>query len=129
MSSGTWAGIAAGFVGLVFIVASITKLSKPGLWRAQSTDLGVPWPVAAVVPYMEAVVGAALVSQWQRPVFAWAAAAVLVAFTTLLVAKLAQGERPPCACFGSFTAAPIGPSNVVRNLVLIALAVTAALLS
>jgi hypothetical protein len=62
-------------------------------------------------------------------VFAWAAAAVLVAFTALLVGKLAQGERPPCACFGSFTAAPIGPSNVVRNLVLIALAVAAALLS
>jgi hypothetical protein len=129
MSSGTWAGIAAALVGLVFVVASITKLAKPGLWRAQSTDLGVPWAVAAGVPYVEAVVGAALISQWQRPVFGWCAAAVLVAFTALLVAKLAQGERPPCACFGSFTAAPIGPSNVVRNLVLIGLAVAAALLS
>jgi hypothetical protein len=128
MSSGTWAGIAAAFVGLVFVVAAITKLAKPGLWRAQSTDLGVPWAVAAGVPYVEVVVGGALLSQWQRPVFGWAAVVVLVAFTALLVAKLAQGERPPCACFGSFTAAPIGPSNVVRNLVLIALAAAAAVL-
>jgi uncharacterized membrane protein YphA (DoxX/SURF4 family) len=129
MSSGTWAGIAAVLVGVVFIVASITKLAKPGLWRAQSVDLGVPWVVAAGVPYAEAVVGAALLSQWQRPVCAWCAVVMLAAFTALLVAKLAQGERPPCACFGSFTAAPIGPSNVVRNLVLIAIAVAAALLS
>ena len=129
MSSGAWAGVAAAVVGLVFLVASVTKLAKPGLWRAQSTDLGVPWPVAAGVPYIEAVVGAGLVSQWQRPVLAWCAAGVLIAFTLLLVGKLAQGERPPCACFGSWTAAPIGPSNVVRNVVLIGLAIAAALLS
>jgi uncharacterized membrane protein YphA (DoxX/SURF4 family) len=129
MSSGTWATVAAVLVGIVFIVASITKLAKPGLWRAQSTDLGVPWVVAAGVPYAEAVVGAALLSQWQRPVFAWSAVVMLVAFTVLLTVKLAQGERPPCACFGSFTAAPIGPSNVVRNLVLIAVAVAAAFVS
>jgi uncharacterized membrane protein YphA (DoxX/SURF4 family) len=129
MSSGTWAAIASVVVGVVFVVASITKLAKPGLWRAQSTDLGVPWVVAAAVPYAEAVVGAVLLSQWQRPLFAWSAVVMLAAFTALLAAKLAQGERPPCACFGSFTAAPIGPSNVVRNLVLIAIAVAAALIS
>jgi hypothetical protein len=129
MSAGTWAAIASVVVGVVFVVASITKLAKPGLWRAQSTDLGVPWVVAAGVPYAEAVVGAVLLSQWQRPVFAWSAVVMLAAFTALLAAKLAQGERPPCACFGSFTAAPIGPANVVRNLVLMAVAVAAALIS
>lgn len=120
--------IAAVVVGLVFLVASVTKLAKPGLWRSQSTDLGVPWPVAAIVPYVEAVVGALLLVQWQRHAAAWCAAGVLGVFTVLLVVKLAQGERPPCACFGSWTAAPIGPSNVVRNVVLIAIAVAAGVL-
>jgi hypothetical protein len=129
MSAGTWGGVAAVFIGLAFLVASITKLARPGLWRAQSTDLGVPWTVAAAVPYVEAVVGATLLSQWQRPVVASLAIVLLAAFTVLLVVKLAQGQRPPCACFGSFTAAPIGASNVVRNLVLIAIALAAALLS
>ena len=128
MSRGTWGVIAAVVVGLVFIVASITKLAKPGLWRSQSTDLGVAWPIAAVVPYLEAIVGALLLVQWQRHAAGWAAVVVLAVFTVLLVVKLAQGKRPPCACFGSWTAAPIGPANVLRNLVLIAIAVAAAIL-
>ncbi len=75
------------------------------------------------------MVAALLLVQWQRAVAAWCAVALLGAFTVLLVVKLARGERPPCACFGSWTAAPIGPANVVRNLVLVAVAVAAALLS
>ena len=120
--------VAAVVVGSTFLVAGITKLARPGQWRAQSTDLGVPWPVAAVVPYVEVAVGGLLVAQWHRHTVGWCAAAVLVSFTVLLLVKLAQGKRPPCACFGSWTAAPIGPSNVVRNLVLIALSIAVALL-
>ena len=54
------------------------------------------------------------------------AAAMLVVFTVVLVVRLAEGRRVPCACFGARSARPIGVGSVVRNLVLIALALVAA---
>ena len=120
--------IAAVVTGLVFLIAAITKLAAPAAWRAQASDLGVPPTVSRAVPYVEALLGALLLVQFQRRVVAWCAVAVLVAFTTLLVVRLAQGRRPPCACFGSLTPKPIGAASVARNLVFIAVAVLAATL-
>ena len=84
--------------------------------------LGVPRSLATVVPFVELVVGALLVAQIARRPVALVAAALLVGFTTLLVVRLVQGQRPPCACFGAWTTKPIGWRNVVRNAVLLALA-------
>ncbi len=120
--------VAAVITGLVFLVAAITKLAAPAAWRAQASDLGVPSTVSSMVPYVEAVLGALLLVQFQRHVVAWCAVGVLAAFTVLLVVRLAQGRRPPCACFGSLTPKPIGAASVARNMVFIAVAVVAATL-
>lgn len=128
MSASAWGAVASVAVATVFLLAAVTKLARPAAWRAQSGDLGVPWPVAAVVPYVEAVIGALLLVQFQRQVVAWCAVAVLVSFTAVLLVRLAQGQHPPCACFGSWSAAPIGAVSIVRNLVFIAVAVAAAML-
>ncbi len=48
-------------------------------------------------------------------------------FTALIVARLREGKRPACACFGAWSAKPIGAGNVVRNGVLMAVAAVAAL--
>lgn len=120
--------VAAVVTGLVFLVAAVTKLAAPDAWRAQAADLGVPRVVTTAVPYVEAVLGALLLVQFQRQVVAWCAVAVLVAFTTLLVVRLAQGRRPPCACFGSLTPKPIGVASVARNVLFVAVAVLAATL-
>jgi hypothetical protein len=50
---------------------------------------------------------------------------LLVVFSVLLVRRLAEGRRPPCACFGGFSTRPIGPWSVVRNAVLVGLAIIA----
>jgi uncharacterized membrane protein YphA (DoxX/SURF4 family) len=118
--------VAAVVVAAVFLLAAITKLARPAAWRVQSADLGVPRPVAAIVPSGEAVIGALLLVQFHRQLVAWCAVGVLVAFTLLLLVRLAQGRRPPCACFGSWSATPISPASIVRNLVFIAVAVAAA---
>lgn len=120
--------VAAVVTGLVFLVAAITKLAAPAAWRAQASDLGVPLTVSSMVPYVEAALGALLLVQFQRHVVAWCAVGVLAAFTVLLVVRLAQGRRPPCACFGSLTPKPIGAASVARNMVFIAVAVVAATL-
>lgn len=54
------------------------------------------------------------------------AAALLVAFTIAIVLMLRRGERAPCHCFGAHEA-PLGPAHLVRNLILLALAVTGSL--
>jgi uncharacterized membrane protein YphA (DoxX/SURF4 family) len=112
-------------LGAVFVVSGVTKLASPQQWRTQSAGLGVPHTVAIVVPALELVVGASLVAQLARRVAAVVAIVMLLAFTTLLVVRLKQGRRPPCACFGALTTKPIGWSDVVRNIVFIALAVAA----
>jgi hypothetical protein len=51
----------------------------------------------------------------------------LQAFTLLLLANLGRGHRPVCACFGSWSAKPIGTGHVVRNVAMMVLAVIALL--
>lgn len=119
--------VAAVAVAAVLLVAGVSKLAQPAQWRSQASGLGVRAVVAAAVPFVELTLGALLLVQWQRAVVAWGAVALFVAFTALLVLRLAQGLRPPCACFGSLSSKPIGPGHVVRNAAFIALAMVAAL--
>lgn len=117
--------VASVLLGAVFIVSGVTKVAAPRQWRAQSADLGVPGFVAAVVPFVELAVGAMLVAQLARRVAAVAAGVMLLGFTALLVVRLSQGRRPPCACFGALSTKPIGWTNVARNLAFLGLAVVA----
>lgn len=114
-------------LGVVFVVSGVAKLASPSQWRAQSAGLGVPWWLARPVPAVEVVLGALLVAQVARVASATAAAALLVAFSAVLAARLAAGQHPPCACFGSLSSRPIGIGHLARNAVFLALAVVAVL--
>lgn len=109
-------------LGAVFVISGVMKVASPRQWTAQSAGLGVPSVVAAVVPFVELAVGALLVAQIARRAVAGVAGALLIAFTALLVVRLSQGRRPPCACFGAWSSKPIGWSNVARNAAFLALA-------
>ena len=87
--------------------------------------MGVPRAVAVVVPWVELVIGATCVVVL-LPRAAYAAIAVLVVFTLVIVRRLLDGSRPPCACFGSRSSRPLGPVHVARNAGLLALATIAA---
>lgn len=116
---------AAVLLGLVFLGSAVTKLAAPTMWRTQAADLGVPGAVVVALPIVEAVLGALLIVQLQRRLFAAIALGMLLAFTALLVVRISQGRRPPCACFGSFSAKPIGWTHVLRNVGFMAVAVVA----
>jgi uncharacterized membrane protein YphA (DoxX/SURF4 family) len=118
--------VASVVLGAVFVIAGVLKLSAPGKWRTQAADLGVPGAVAGALPILELIIGALLIAQLARRAAAIVAALLLLAFTVLLVVRLVQGRRPPCACFGVLSSKPIGWGNVGRNAVLIALAVIVA---
>ena len=107
--------VASLLLGAVFLVSGVTKVSAPDEWRTESSALGVPHSIAVVVPFVELLIGALLVTQVAPRPVALCAGLLLVAFTALLVVRLRQGRRPPCACFGSLSTKPIGWGNVVRN--------------
>lgn len=112
-------------LGLVFVVAGGSKVAAGPRWPAQAAGLGVPRHVAVAVPWFELAVGALLVAGLARPWIAVIALASLLAFTAVLGWQLAHGRRPPCACFGAWSASPIGPVHLIRNTAFVALAVAA----
>ena len=120
--------IASVVLGLAMLAAGAAKLASRR-WPADARGLGTPTWAVPLVPWVELVLGALLVVGVVRPLVAIATAVLLAAFTALLSARLARGERPPCACFGRLSTRPISWWSVARNLVLIALAVTIAVSS
>jgi len=113
-------------VGAALIAAGLFKLVDGPAWPRQAADMGVPYTVAVVVPPVELLIGAASVVLL-LPWAAYAAVVVLVAFTIVIVHRLLDGSRPPCACFGSRSTRPLGPVHVARNAGLLALAAIAAI--
>ena len=116
----------ASLVGVVFIFAGMQKLLAGIEWLVQAKQLRPPriaQPFVPTVPYIELVLGGLLIAGVQEVPARIASIVLLSSFTALLIARLAAGERPPCACFSFRSTRPIGWSNVTRNAGLIALLV------
>jgi uncharacterized membrane protein YphA (DoxX/SURF4 family) len=118
--------VAAIVLGAAFVVAGASKLAAGPSWPEQARGLGAPSWAIPVVPWVELVLGAALVARLAPRPLAVVAFGVLAVFTVLLAARLREGRRPPCACFGAWSARPLGPGHLVRNAALMVLAVVAA---
>lgn len=112
-------------LGAVYLVAGVFKLVAGAAWPRQAADLGVPRRVAVAVPYGEIALGAALATQLLRPWPAIASIVLLVAFTVVIVRRLGDASRPPCACFGTRSSRPLGPLHLIRNAILLMIAIAA----
>lgn len=117
--------LAAIGLGLMFVVSGVYKLADGPGWPRQAADMGVSRPLALVVPWYEIVLGAVLISRLLSPWAEIAAGLTLVVFTVVIVQRLVDGSRPPCACFGSRSDRPLGRRQVARNLGLLVVAVIA----
>ncbi len=113
-------------VGAAFLLAGGAKIASGPLWRVQASALGAPRFTIAAVPWIEIIVGALLCAQVARPIPALIAIVTLLVFSGLLSVRLAAGQHPPCACFGSWSAKPLSWRHLVRNAALIVLAAVAA---
>ena len=106
----------------VFVLAGAAKLARPAATVTSFVALGVPAAraVARVVPFVELLVAAALLAapRWG----AIAALALLAPFTAVLSRAVAGGSQTPCNCFGTARAEPVSWVDVVRNIMLGALA-------
>jgi uncharacterized membrane protein YphA (DoxX/SURF4 family) len=117
--------VASVLLGLVFLVSGGAKIAAGPAWPEQAVGLGAPSVVVPVLPWVEIVLGAILVMQLAPVVAAVAALLLLAAFTMLIVRRLSQGRHPPCACFGSWSARPLGAGHVTRNVAFMVLGVLA----
>jgi hypothetical protein len=118
--------IAAVLLGAAFVIAGASKLAAGRDWRVQAAGLGAPaWSVGPL-PWVELVLGAVLISNVSRRVAAIAGGVLLVLFSSLVLARLREGRHPPCACFGAWSARPLGAGHLVRNGALVGLSIVAA---
>jgi uncharacterized membrane protein YphA (DoxX/SURF4 family) len=114
--------IASMLLVAAFLVAGGSKIAAGPSWPVQARELGAPAVAIPLLPWVEIAVGAVLVGQLAPVAAGVLALVLLVAFTTLIVRRLAEGRHPPCACFGAWSASPLGWRHVARNAVLIVLA-------
>lgn len=140
-----WATLAARLaVGLVFVLAGISKLVAPGTFSATllAYDLlpvALLRPVALSLPWVELVVGLYLLAGLFTRVAAWAAIGLLAVFMLAIGQALLRGlSLEDCGCFGSITAAvpalqyvlggsSLGPVDLLRDGVYGAMALLVAL--
>ena len=120
------ARLAAIGIGAMFVVSGVYKLADGPAWPQQAADMGVSRPLALAVPWYELVLGAALITSLFSPWAEFVAVVTLLVFTLVIVRRLLDGSRPPCACFGSRSKRPLGRRHVIRNLALLAVALVAA---
>lgn len=123
------AAVAAIVLAVVLGWAAVTKAVDGAATADGFAALGLPRPavLARLVPLAEAAtaVGLVVVPRWAG----LAAFGLLAVFTAVLVSMLQSGVSAPCACFGAGANRPVSAGQVVRNLVLLALAATVVLLT
>lgn len=125
MTAAIWSARAV--LAIVFAAAALAKVTdRPGTVRA-TRGLGIAaraaGTVATVLPILEAASAALILLPVTSRIGAAMALVQLAAFTTAIAVSLRAGRRPPCHCFGSRSARPIGPDSLVRNAALMLLGV------
>ncbi len=114
-------------LAVVFAVSGAAKLLDRAGTREAVAGFGVPQtlvtPLAAGLAPAELVTAVLLLVPATRPAGLVLAAAMLLGFTAAVVTALRAGRRPDCHCFGRIGGADVSGRTVVRNLVLLAVAV------
>ena len=131
-------------VGVIFLLAGISKLASPGSFAATLLAYAVlpVWairPLGLVLPWVEVLLGLYLLVGLFTRAAAWAAIALLVLFMAAISQAVWRGlSLEDCGCFGGLTSAvpalapllggtSLGPGDVVRDGIYALLALVAAL--
>jgi uncharacterized membrane protein YphA (DoxX/SURF4 family) len=118
-------------VGGVIVYAAYVKLRAPWIQFAASLNgYGILpesalEPVAKTLPWCELTIGIALLSGVWLRWFALLASLMLSFFFTMMVRSYAMGLKIDCGCFGPGEA--LGPKTILRDGVLVAIAVAVAI--
>jgi Methylamine utilisation protein MauE len=116
-------------VGLFFLASAIGKLANRHRFIEGTVDYQIlPEPVArfaaSILPWIELLIAVALLVGLALPVAGLAAAALLVSFMGAVGINLKRGRVIPCHCYGIAGTPTIGLGTIIRNALLLALALT-----
>ena len=127
------ADVIASFLALVLAIAATAKIYDSRSLRAALRTAGLNEVLVGLLvrflPAAELIVAGALIvgNSTSVRLALPTAACLFAAFTLWILVMLARGLHPACGCFGVADES-LGARSVARNLVLLALAVTALLL-
>jgi hypothetical protein len=102
-------------LGAALLAAGGTKIRAGRQWLDQARGLDVQPAVAVALPWFEVALGAVIVSGFAMPWPTVVALGLLGVYTAWIIGLLVRGRHPPCACFGSWSAAPLSWWHVARN--------------
>jgi putative oxidoreductase len=117
------------YLGGVFIFASLYKIQEPyefalSVATYQISPLSLINIFAIILPWLELLVGIAIIIGFWTRESAFLILGMMVLFVSALAYALAQGHEMTCGCFASQEAVDqIGMDTLIRDLFWIALAV------
>ena len=114
-------------LAVVFLVAAVGKLLDLTASQQALEGFGVPpriaRPAGPLLPAAELAVAAALLIQPIALIGAAGALVLLLIFIAGVTYAMSQGRAPDCHCFGQIHSEPAGPSTLIRNGLLVAVAI------
>jgi putative oxidoreductase len=119
-------------VGLVMLAAALGKIGDPTAFASQIHHFRL-MPIAGenllaiTLPWIELLVGLALVLGVRARSGAWLALAMMVVFTAAVGQAMARGLDIECGCFGTADAQHVGTVKLLENLAITAASVIASL--
>ncbi len=122
-----WLLIGRILLAAIFLAAGIAKLREPWPNLAASiyTFKLVPdtmlEPMARILPWIEVLLGAAVISGIRLRWTSLAATLMLAAFLSVLIRSWAVGLQVDCGCFGS--GEPLGPKVILRDSLMLVLGI------
>ena len=119
-------------LAVVFAIAAAGKLGNRSRTSGTLAEFGVPEslraPLTWGLPLAELAIAVTLLPAATAAWAALAAALMLAAFTSAVMRVLARGQEVDCNCFGSLGSSRITGWTAARNLVLLAIATTVAVI-
>ena len=124
--------VAGLLIGITFVAAALAKVGDPGAFSAQIHNfrLAPIWSenlLAVTLPWIELVVGLALILGMRSRAAGWLVSALMVLFTVAVGQAALRGLDIQCGCFGTGDATEVGVKKLAENIGLTLLALISAL--
>jgi uncharacterized membrane protein YphA (DoxX/SURF4 family) len=119
-------------IGMVFVAAGLGKLSDLQAFAREIENFDVLYPgyentVAILLPWIEIIVGLALVLGIRARGAAWLAAGCMAVFTIGVIQAMARNLDISCGCFGTSNAMRVGMRKLIENVIFLGFAVVGSL--
>ncbi len=110
-------------IGVMFVVAGVTKLADIKTFTLTLQDFGFSWDIirtvlAYMVPIVELISGTCMIVGFALRYSSAMTLLLLLTFIALIIPIITVGQTVNCGCFGSVGNSPVDVTLLVRDVVL-----------